>query len=270
MKYALCLQPYIPMRSEASERSEMVSQLLFGDTFRITDEVPHWFFIERDCDGYTGWIDWKTAVILSELDYLRYVNESASAPLLRLPYNQAQKKVHGQTAMAWLPWGARIFNIDDSGITFHMEGIRFDVSPTAYVPPVSATSMSRTACAKFLVQQAQLLLNVPYLWGGCSAFGLDCSGFAQTLFRFIGIALPRNASQQAECGTKVAFEDRLIGDLAFFGDGGKVSHVGLVGDNEQIVHVSGALHIDELRKEGIYSATQERITHKLISVRRLF
>ena len=98
MKYALCLQPYIPMRSEASERSEMVSQLLFGDTFRITDEVPHWFFIERDCDGYTGWIDWKTAVILSELDYLRYVNESASAPLLRLPYNQAQKKARGLSA----------------------------------------------------------------------------------------------------------------------------------------------------------------------------
>lgn len=270
MQYAICLQPYIPMRSEASERSEMISQLLFGDTFRITDEQPHWFFIERDCDGYTGWIDWKTAVLLSEVEYRRYLSETANAPLLRLPYNQVQKSAGGQTAAAWLSWGSRIFNIDETGITFRMENVRFDVSPTAYAAPVSSKTMSRVACAKYLVQQAQLLLNVPYLWGGCSAFGLDCSGFTQTLYRFIGVSLPRDASQQVSYGSPVTFEERLCGDLAFFGTDGRVSHVGMVADNNQIIHVSGALHIDELRAEGIYSPVQGRLTHQLLSLRRIF
>lgn len=269
-QYAICMQPYIPMRSDASERSEMVNQLLFGDTFRIDDERPNWYHVIRDVDNYEGWIDWKTATILTELEYRRYVNGVAQAPLLRMPFTPVQKTERGQTGPAFLSWGSRLYNIDDSGVTFVMQQSRFDTSPSAYVMPISAATMSRPACVKFLLQQAQLLLNVPYLWGGCSAFGTDCSGFTQTLFRFIGITLPRDASQQANLGTEVAYADRQAGDLAFFSRDGRIVHVGLVGEKDQIIHVSGTLHIDTLQPEGIYSNTRECVTHTLASIRHFF
>jgi len=270
MQYAICLQPYIPMRADASERSEMVNQLLFGDTFRIFKEEPHWFFVVRDADDYEGWINSRTATVLTEIEYRRYLLAANEAPLLRMPYNPVQKTENGVTGGAFLSWGSRIFNIDETGITFLMQSSRFDISSSSYVNPVSAASMSRTACTKYLLQQAQLLLNVPYLWGGCSAFGLDCSGFTQTLFRFIGVKLPRDASQQALCGDEIAYEDRMSGDLAFFGEEGRISHVGLVAEHDQILHVSGSLHFDELQPDGIFSVPQNCLTHHLITIHRFF
>ena len=272
MKYAICIQPYIPMRLQPTEQSEMVNQLLFGDTFQIDEERPRWYHIHRDYDGYDGWIDWKTATLIDEADYRRYVKESATAPLLRQPYNPVTIIRAGQAGQtqAHLSWGSRIFGLDDLGNTFRMEGLRYDISPSFYIQPVQTNSMSRRACAKYLLQQASLLLNVPYLWGGCSAFGLDCSGFIQTLFRFVGIALPRNASEQALLGDDVAFDNRMEGDLAFFGRPDKISHVGLVVEDGKVLHVSGRLHLCELRPDGIWSDERGELTHQLVSVRRLF
>jgi len=270
MKYAICLQPYIPMRKTAEESAEMVSQMLFGDTFRILEEQPRWYFVERDFDGYQGWIDFKTATLIDEKEYDKYVAESEDALLLRQPYNPITKTVNGIPGASHLSWGSRIFNMDDTGVMFKMEGIRFDVPNMTYVNPVKANTMSRKACSKYILQQAQLLLNVPYLWGGISAFGLDCSGFIQTLFRFVGIALPRDASQQYKVGTEIKFEEIEVGDLAFFGKEGRVSHVGLVADNGRILHVSGFLHFDKLDQEGIFSEAFNDYTHKLIGFKRVF
>lgn len=273
MTYAICLQPYIPMRATAAEEAEMTNQLLFGDTFRIIEEIPRWYHIVRDCDDYEGWIDWKTATIIEKKDYDRYVFESADALLLRQPYNVVQQiSATGQTGSLHLSWGSRIFNMDDMGISFRMQGQRFDVPNMTYVNPVKTTAMSRKACAKYLLQQAQMLLNVPYLWGGCSAFGIDCSGFTQTLFRFVDVKLPRNASQQAQMGESVNYEERQVGDLAFFNHGkdNRITHVGLCDDQGRILHCSASLHYDEFRPEGIWSVEGNKLTHNLVCIRRLF
>lgn len=265
------MQPYIPMRAAASEASEMVSQLLFGDTFRITDEEPRWYKVIRDCDDYVGWIDWKTAELITESEYNNYLSMQHKCLLLRQPYNLVTRTANGVSGSAHLSWGSRIYNMDDTGITFRMQNQRFDVPNMTYINPVDATSMSRKACAKYLLQQAQMLLNVPYLWGGCSAFGIDCSGFTQTLYRFINISLPRDASQQATQGEEIAFEERQPGDLAFFGhDGqGRVTHVGLVGEGDRILHCSASLHYDELRADGIWKGGTDK-THDLLFIRRYF
>lgn len=273
MQYAICMQPYIPMRTNPAEESEMTNQLLFGDTFRIMEEKPRWYRIVRDCDEYEGWIDWKTATILEKPQYDKYVHDTAEALILRQPYNMVQQVTPGgQAGSLHLSWGSRIFNMDDMGISFRMEGHRFDVPNMTYVNPVKTTTMSRKACAKYLLQQAQMLLNVPYLWGGCSAFGIDCSGFTQTLFRFVCVNLPRNASQQALIGDPVTYEERQVGDLAFFnhGEGNKVTHVGLCDDQGRILHCSASLHYDEFRKEGIWSIEQQKLTHNLVGIRRVF
>lgn len=272
MQLAICLQPYIPMRSSASEASEMVNQLIFGDTFRITDEQPRWCHIIRDCDEYEGWIDRKTATPLSRREYELYNRNTHEAMLLRQPYNIIARNTEGQSVSLHLSWGSRIFNLDDMGISFHMQGVRYDVPNMTYVNPMSATSMSRKACAKYLLQQAQMLVNVPYLWGGCTAFGIDCSGFTQTLFRFIAISLPRDASGQVQMGEEVTYADRSCGDLAFFNHGEEpshVTHVGLCDDQGRILHCSGNLHYDEFREDGIYNSAGEK-THDIVCVKRFF
>ena len=273
MKTAICLQPYIPIRATASEAAEMVNQLIFGDTFRILEEQPRWYRIIRDFDDYEGWIDWKTATLLSEQDYMRYCMQSKQALLLRQPFNVISRNTEGQSVSLHLSWGSRIFNLDDMGISFHMQGVRYDVPNMTYVNPVNAASMSRMACAKYLLQQAQMLVNVPYLWGGCTAFGIDCSGFTQTLYRFINIRLPRNASQQALLGKEVSYEERECGDLAFFNHGegnGKVTHVGMCDDRGRILHCSASLHYDEFRPEGVWSNERQELTHTLVSIKRFF
>lgn len=270
---AICLQPYIPMRAEAREGAEMVNQVIFGDTFQVVEESPRWYKIIRDCDQYEGWIDRKTATPISERDYMLYTKNINGALLLRQPYNVISRNKEGQSVSLHLSWGSRIFNLDDMGISFHMQGTRYDVPNMTYVNPVSISTMSRSACSKYLLQQAQMLVNVPYLWGGCTAFGIDCSGFTQTLFRFIGMSLPRNASQQAKLGEPVSYENRSCGDLAFFNHGeedGAVRHVGLCDDQGRILHCSGYLHYDDFREDGIYKTGTDEKTHDLICIRHLF
>lgn len=273
MKPAICLQPYIPMRAAASESAEMVNQLIFGDTFRIVEEMPRWFRVIRDCDEYEGWVDWKTVTIISERDYQIYTSPNTSSMLLRQPYNIISRNQQGQSVSLHLSWGSRIYNLDDMGISFRMQGIRYDIPNMTYVNPLNATSMSRNACSKYLLQQAQMLVNVPYLWGGCTAFGIDCSGFTQTLFRFIDIKLPRDASKQVLQGDKISYENRICGDLAFFNHGEddkRVTHVGLCDDQGRILHCSGYLHYDEFKEDGIYNAEGGEKTHHLVCLKRYF
>lgn len=275
MQYAICLQPYIPMRAEAAEESELVNQLLFGDTMTILEELPRWYHIRRDYDDYEGFIDVKTATVITEGERNYFLKEQKTAPLMRLPFNDVARintDVGGASTPLHLPWGSFIYNLDDTGVTFKVFGFRYEIPSMGHVNPMMAGMMSRTACAKFLIGQGQMLLNTPYLWGGNSSFGVDCSGFIQTLFRFVGLRLPRNASQQALLGNPVAFSDLLPGDLAFFAKPGsdRITHVGLVIDNEHILHSSGSLHVDVLRPEGIWSVDRDMHTHDFISARRLF
>jgi len=112
-------------------------------------------------------------------------------------------------------------------------------------------------------------LNAPYLWGGKSFFGIDCSGFTQQVFRFLDKRLPRDAYQQAEEGMTVEFDETEVGDLAFFANAsGKITHVGIILENMQIIHAHGAVRLDELTKEGIFSADKGGITHYLTVIKR--
>ena len=205
------------------------------------------------------------------MEYRRYEAQTQDAPLVCLPFQGIQRWVGQQPESSFLLWGSRLLGGGGNG--FGMHGIRHDVSATSYVQPMTGDTHSRQARVKFLLQQAQRLLNTPYLWGGLTASGIDCSGFTQTLFRFVGVALARNASQQALQGQAVSYDACEAGDLAFFSKGPestRVTHVGLVVGDGRILHASGTVHYDTFRPDGIWSKSRQQQTHYLLNIKRYF
>ena len=116
-----------------------------------------------------------------------------------------------------------------------------------------------------LRQNALIILNAPYVWGGRSPLGIDCSGLTQIVYRLQGIDLPRDAYQQAKVGTTLSFiEESEVGDLAFFDDKeGKVIHVGIILEDNHIIHASGKVRIDRIDQQGIFNSEIGKHTHKL-------
>ena len=123
-----------------------------------------------------------------------------------------------------------------------------------------------------LLEHAYMYLNSPYLWGGRSPFGIDCSGFTQIVFKLCGIVLQRDARLQAEHGTTInLIEESKPGDLAFFDNAeGKISHVGIIIPGNQIMHASGRVRIDKIDHQGIYNEELKGYSHNLRVIKRYF
>lgn len=250
MTFAYCLVSLSPLRAEASDASEMVSQLFFGEPIRIIDKKNTWAHIETILDGYQGFMDHKHIRSLSEKELKRWLdgNTLLSSLLceIQTPWG-AQKLTRG----AFVPY-------DQVG-TFT---IGKDIFSFASIPNKHSWSSP--------VEAASSYLNAPYLWGGKSPFGIDCSGLTQTVFRFFEINLPRDASQQADCGREISFGDREPGDLAFFKTTSeKITHVGLCGSNDDFIHASGRVRIDSLSEAGILNSETGELTHYLHSIMRI-
>lgn len=259
MKYGIALTPVIPMRDSASESAEMTNQLLFGDTFRILEEEPRWYRVESLLDGYTGWVDWKMVTPIEEAE----VTAIQSQPLYFAgqPITDIHRK--GEKRPMRISIGSRFPNYDKASATFTVAGQTFGL-------PARMVSDVKPAHIRVLLRTAELFLNTPYLWGGRNIFGIDCSGFVQMVYRMHGIDLPRDASQQVNCGEPVAsFEEAYPGDLAFFANAnGRITHVGIVLTPDTIIHSSGDVHVDKLTAEGIWSDKQNCYTHSAPILRR--
>jgi cell wall-associated NlpC family hydrolase len=136
---------------------------------------------------------------------------------------------------------------------------------------MKVTNTQQTQSASNINYITRQFLNVPYLWGGKTPFGIDCSGFSQIVVRCIGINLHRDAYQQAEQGKVVSFlEEVQTGDLAFFdNEEGRITHVGIMLNSHSIIHASGKVRLDNIDSYGILDAENRNYSHKLRIIKRL-
>jgi hypothetical protein len=251
--FGICNLGIVPMRSEASDRSEMVSQLLFGDAFKIIESSPKWTKIVTAFDGYEGWIDTKQCQKISENQYLILENSDQILngeliDFISFETNQLMP----------IPLGSSLNFLDINEI--NTSNFQFEGQKECGIK--SKENILKTAF---------LYLNAPYLWGGKTPFGIDCSGFTQMVYRLNGHKLSRDASQQAIQGEALSFiEESEPGDLAFFdNDEGNIIHVGIMMENNYIIHASGKVRIDRIDHIGIYNVDTGRHTHKLRVIKKI-
>ena len=256
----IVLHSVVPVRSEANEGSEQLTQLLFAETVDILEEKPRWIRIKNDADGQIGWVDFKMLTKLSDSESDLVAKADKSARVM-MPMAYAVSENNGQTIP--LTAGTCLPNYKDG--RFEVLGVGFRIDPSM----VADKSLEMTT--EKIMEVVRFFLNVPYLWGGKNALGMDCSGFTQIIHSLFGHQLLRNASEQVTQGIPVkSLKNAQTGDLAFFDhEDGKISHVGLILDSERIIHCSGRVKVEKLDEIGIFSIEQGgTYTHHLVSIRR--
>lgn len=248
----------IPMRAIPSHKSEMVSQLLFAETFEILRKEENWYKIKCSYDGYKGWVSESDVMPIDERNFIK-INTSSVSYITEIVI-----KVQSVYKERMLLFGSPLPFFNNKEFSF------FD---DKYLIDGSVIDLTKTEPnAELIVKLAMKFLDVPYLWGGRSPFGIDCSGFVQIIYKLSNIRLPRDASMQADGGELITDIGKVkTGDLAFFvNEKGNISHVGLLLNNSQIIHASGRVRIDSFDKDGIYHDRLQKYTHKLYSIKRFF
>lgn len=219
---------HFPMRKDPSHSSEMVNEIIYGERFSVIEERETWKKIVLEHDGYEGWID---------LDVLHHF----------------EKHHVSKTRIA-----LSIQRLDN-----------FWVSPGSYISTSHSSDDEIELSGKSVTALTQPFLGTPYLWGGRTIWGIDCSGFMQMVFRMVGVVVPRDASQQISKGQVVNPSAIRPGDVAFFSQkSDKVSHVGLLLNEKQMIHASEWVRIDRFTEQGIFREESQTLTHKLVAIRR--
>jgi len=255
LNFGICNLTVIPLRAEASDKSEMVSQLLFGETFEILSQEKQWLRIHTHADDYEGWIDDKQ---IARLDATQFKSTQQSSFCL----TDLMATAFGKNGSLILVIGSSLPNYSNQ---------HFSISHEEYQTDGDVTETGNKDLSNRIPWNALKFAGMPYLWGGRSLFGMDCSGFTNVVFKLSGIKLRRDAWQQSEQGILVSFVDHSRpGDLAFFqNEENKITHVGIILENRKIIHASGKVRIDTLDHYGIYNEEQKRYTHQLRLIRRI-
>lgn len=248
MQYGICNLGIVPIRIEPNDTSEMVTQALYGDWFKVLEQRKKWSRIRFAFDNYEGWIDNKQYLEIDELSY-NELNESD----INLSKDLVDFVADNSNNLYPIPVGSELKALSLLNHNFDGESITLK-SPKANI-----------------VKSSFIFLNAPYLWGGKTPFGIDCSGFTQMVYKINGYQLSRDASQQALQGEALSFiEESEPGDLAFFDNtDGSITHVGIIMEDNYIIHAHGKVRIDRLDHSGIYNIDKNTHTHKLRVIKKI-
>lgn len=254
-----CSVPAAPMRAAASHRAEMVSQLLFGERAEATGKEENgWLNVRGLHDDYEGWV---------REGQLQAMTAKEAKKATRCLVTSHDSRLHFEHGVMRLPLGAELPGLAHGSLLVGGQAATFKGK--------KAAAKERTLSAKAVVAAAMEVLHAPYLWGGRTVYGIDCSGLNQLAFKMCGLSLPRDAWQQAEAGIAVDFlSEAKAGDIAFFAnDDGRIVHTGILLDAMNILHAtetSGRAVIDRIDTEGIISVSLRKRTHRLRTIRRYF
>lgn len=257
MKFGICPLSVVPIRSNSTNKSEMVSQLLFGELVEILESKGRqWSKIRCQWDNFVGWVSSSQLKAITPSEFEDFQTNYAYSLELMQP-------VMGNKQYIPITLAARLPNFD--GIRFMLGDEAFTFSGQAVFPKDIAPG------AEFILKIARKYINAPFLWGGRSPFGLDSAGFTQVVYKMAGIKLPREAGEQVYVGEAVDFaEQARPGDLAFFENrNNRIHHVGIILPEQQIIHAYGNVRIDKLDHYGIYNEEETRYTHKLRVIKRV-
>ncbi|MFV0541822.1 MAG: NlpC/P60 family protein [Aestuariibaculum sp.] len=248
MQYGICNLSIVPLRLEPSDSCELISQVLYGDIFKVLEQRKKWSKIRIAFDKYEGWIDNKQYVEITEEQYkhLEKAPQKLVGDLVEF-IEDTNQQLYPITLGASLN-GLSLLNHKHDGTITTGKNTKENIVKTSF-----------------------LYLNTPYLWGGKTPFGIDCSGFTQMVYKLNGYKLLRDASQQATQGEALSFiEESEAGDLAFFDNNeGIITHVGIIMDNNYIIHAHGKVRIDRLDHSGIYNVDKKIHTHKLRVIKKI-
>ena len=240
---ARVIVPAASVRKRPSHRQEMSNQLLYGEDLTVLAlKTNGWVKIQSNYDNYIGWV---------------------TSSMIEIGSNKKQS----------------LQFVKDLVKTFSIDGNLLLLSMGASIPAntkASRAAEKKSTANKNSIGISQLKsitkqwLNVPYLWGGKTPMGVDCSGFVQVVYKVLGVHLLRDAQEQATQGKSVKdLKDSLPGDLLFFNRGRKIIHVGIYLGNNKIIHSSGCVRIDMVDQKGIAQLDTGKRTHKLHSIKRV-
>ncbi|WP_224998418.1 C40 family peptidase [Cesiribacter sp. SM1] len=256
-EYGYCRLSLVPVRAEARESSEMVTQLLFGDLYHVLEYNTNkdWLYVEGQADGYRGWIGNKLHHNVTEAFFQEAQQRQPIASL------EICGKLHLPGQQLHVVLGSSL-PIEEQSLFGSNDRLKFE-GKTHIIRKIKN--------AEVLKDFAFQYIESPYLWGGKSPFGIDCSGLMQMVYKLGGYQLQRDASQQALAGEEVAsLGDVLEGDLAFFHNPqGRITHVGMMLSGSKIIHASGRVRIDRLDEKGIFNEQEKKYTHSLSHLRRI-
>lgn len=256
LSFATCAVSVLPLRKEASHRSEQVSQLLYGEHAEILQvKEEYWAYIRCYADDYEGWC---------LLGQLQVISKKEFNKVPKFLVSGFGHKLSSAEAEIILPYGA---SLKSGSLLLAGQKAKFKGKKLIF--------SELGASAETIEQVARGFLAAPYLWGGRTLEGIDCSGLSQMAMRMNGINIARDASQQAVQGETIAFlQEARCGDLAFFGNAeGKINHVGILLSEHSIIHATetaGSVVIDKIDQEGIVSKLLRKRTHTLRLIKRFF
>lgn len=249
-----------PVRQEASEDSEQLTQLLLGEKCEVLERLPRWTKVRSLLDGQEGWVDFK----MLSADNEKPVNAPGHEAVVAAPMAAASPMDGGADLL--LTMGTQLPNYSHG--TFEVLGKQYLIDPSC-IRPSGHQATGEEVCAL-----AQTLMNAPYLWGGKNLMGMDCSGLTQVVYGALGIQLLRNAREQITQGRTInQLSEAEAGDLAFFDHADRdphatnISHVGILLSPTEIIHCSGCVHIDSIDEQGIHLPDGE-LTHHLVKIKR--
>ncbi|HSP10940.1 MAG TPA: C40 family peptidase [Salegentibacter sp.] len=248
MQYGVCHLSIVPLRSSASDESEMVSQILYGEYFKILEQRAHWSRIRVAFDNYEAWISNKQFIKIQEDQFIKLKKD--------------KPRLSGDIINYIIDENGHLMPIPLGSVLNSLELFRHSYE-------------GHSECGKKekanLIETALIYLNSPYAWGGKSPLGIDSSGFTQMVYKLNGYNLFRDAAQQANQGEALSFiEESEVGDLAFFDNSdGVINHVGIIMTDNHIIHSDGKVRIDRLDHSGIFNSELRRHTHQLRVIKKI-